>query len=134
MFSQRRAGHLVTTNLPFTNGPIGSERLTGALLDRLTHHVNILEMNGDSYRLNQSLASNPDGELNRPPITLDPVSLPRGRRVSHEGTPRRAGALVDYGDKPQPKRSLLTPPRWSHPPFSIVREIQSRMRRSQNAR
>jgi IstB-like ATP binding protein len=29
----------------------GSERLTGALLDRLTHHVHILEMNGDSYRL-----------------------------------------------------------------------------------
>jgi DNA replication protein DnaC len=29
-------------------------RLTGALLDRLTHHVHILEMNGDSYRLNQS--------------------------------------------------------------------------------
>ncbi len=29
-------------------------RLTGALLDRLTHHVNILEINGDSYRLNQS--------------------------------------------------------------------------------
>ncbi len=33
---------------------IGSERLTGALLDRRTHHVNILEMNGESYRLNQS--------------------------------------------------------------------------------
>ena len=32
----------------------GLERLTGALLDRLTHHVHILEMNGDSYRLNQS--------------------------------------------------------------------------------
>ena len=32
----------------------GSERLTGALLDRLTHHVHILEMNGESYRLNQS--------------------------------------------------------------------------------
>jgi hypothetical protein len=31
-----------------------SERLTGALLDRLTHHVHILEMNGDSYRLAQS--------------------------------------------------------------------------------
>ena len=34
----------------------GTERLTGALLDRLTHHVNILEMNGESYRLNQSRA------------------------------------------------------------------------------
>ncbi len=33
---------------------LGSERLTGALLDRLTHHVHILEMNGDSYRLKQS--------------------------------------------------------------------------------
>jgi IstB-like ATP binding protein len=30
------------------------ERLTGALLDRLTHRVHILEMDGDSYRLNQS--------------------------------------------------------------------------------
>ena len=29
----------------------GSERLTGALLDRLTHHVHILEMNGESFRL-----------------------------------------------------------------------------------
>jgi LysR family transcriptional regulator, hca operon transcriptional activator len=32
----------------------GSERLTGALLDRLTHHVHILEMNGESYRLTAS--------------------------------------------------------------------------------
>jgi hypothetical protein len=33
---------------------IGGERLTGALLDRLTHHVHILQMNGESYRLAQS--------------------------------------------------------------------------------
>ncbi len=33
---------------------LGSERLTGALLDRLTHHVSILAMNGDSYRLKES--------------------------------------------------------------------------------
>jgi DNA replication protein DnaC len=32
----------------------GAERLTGALLGRLTHHVHILEMNGDSYRLAHS--------------------------------------------------------------------------------
>ena len=58
VFSQRyeRASTLVTTNLPFDEWTevFGSERLTGALLDRLTHHVHILEMNGDSYRLNQS--------------------------------------------------------------------------------
>jgi len=47
---------LITSNLPFDEWTetFGSERLTGALLDRLTHHVNILEMNGDSYRLSQS--------------------------------------------------------------------------------
>ena len=79
VFSQRyeRGSTLVTTNLPFDEWTevFGSERLTGALLDRLTHHVNILEMNGESYRLNQKpQASNPDGELNRPPNpTLDPV-------------------------------------------------------------
>jgi DNA replication protein DnaC len=47
---------LITSNLPFDEWTeiFGSERLTGALLDRLTHHVNILEMNGESYRLRQS--------------------------------------------------------------------------------
>ena len=46
----------VTTNLPFDEWTevFGSERLTGALLDRLTHRVHILEMNGESYRLRQS--------------------------------------------------------------------------------
>jgi DNA replication protein DnaC len=49
---------LITSNLPFDEWTetFGSERLTGALLDRLTHHVNILEMNADSYRLGQSKA------------------------------------------------------------------------------
>ena len=55
VFSQRyeRSATLVTSNLPFDEwtSVFGSERLTGALLDRLTHHVHILEMNGDSFRL-----------------------------------------------------------------------------------
>ena len=58
MLSQRyeRGSTMITSNLPFAEWTevLGSERLTGALLDRLTHHVHILEMNGDSYRLKQS--------------------------------------------------------------------------------
>ena len=58
VFSQRyeRGSTIVTSNLPFEEwtSVFGSERLTGALLDRLTHHVHILSMNGDSYRLEQS--------------------------------------------------------------------------------
>ena len=59
VFSQRyeRGSIIVTSNLPFdewTPTRRGTERLTGAMLDRLTHHVHILEMNGESYRLRQS--------------------------------------------------------------------------------
>lgn len=60
LISQRyeRGSTLITSNLPFDEWTetLGSERLTGALLDRITHHVNILEMNGESYRLAQSRA------------------------------------------------------------------------------
>jgi DNA replication protein DnaC len=63
VFSQRyeRGSVLVTSNLPFDEWTevFGSERLTGTLLDRLTHHVHILEVNGDSYRLNQSRRKKP---------------------------------------------------------------------------
>jgi DNA replication protein DnaC len=55
VFSQRyeRGSILVTSNLPFDawTEVFGSQRLTGALLDRLTHHVHVLACNGDSYRL-----------------------------------------------------------------------------------
>lgn len=58
VFSQRyeRGSMIVTSNLPFDEwtAVFGSERLTGALLDRLTHHVHLLEMNGESYRLRTS--------------------------------------------------------------------------------
>jgi hypothetical protein len=47
---------MVTTNLAFEEWAeiFGSERLTGALLDRLTHRCHILEANGESYRLQQA--------------------------------------------------------------------------------
>ena len=63
IFSQRyeQASTLVTSNLPFNEWTeiFGSERLTGALLDRLTHHVHILELNGESYRLEHSKKARP---------------------------------------------------------------------------
>lgn len=79
-FSQRyeRGSTIVTSNLPFEDwtSVLGSERLTGALLDRLTHHVSILTMNGDSYRLKQSAARRrviPSGsEQNQATQTVDP--------------------------------------------------------------
>jgi len=48
-----RTSLILTTNLPFEQWTevLGSERLTGAMLDRLTHRVHILEANGESYRL-----------------------------------------------------------------------------------
>jgi DNA replication protein DnaC len=51
-----RQSMIVTTNLPFEQWVevCGSERLTGAMLDRLTHRVHILEANGESYRLRES--------------------------------------------------------------------------------
>ncbi len=58
VFSNRyeRGSVAITSNLPFEEWPqiFGCQRLTGALLDRLTHHVHILEMNGESFRLASS--------------------------------------------------------------------------------
>jgi len=47
---------MLTSNLPFEEWTdvFGSERLTGALLDRLTHRCHIVEANGESYRLRQA--------------------------------------------------------------------------------
>jgi DNA replication protein DnaC len=48
-----RTSVMVTTNLPFEQWTevLGNERLTGAVLDRLTHRCHILEATGESYRL-----------------------------------------------------------------------------------
>lgn len=48
---------IITTNLEFARWKevFGDEALTGALLDRLTHHSHIIEVNGESYRFKESL-------------------------------------------------------------------------------
>jgi DNA replication protein DnaC len=53
-----RTSLMVTTNLPFESWTevLGSERLTGATLDRLTHRCQIIETRGESYRLRDAKA------------------------------------------------------------------------------
>ena len=53
-----RTSMIVTTNLPFESWTevLGSERLTGATLDRLTHRCKIIETKGESYRLHDAKA------------------------------------------------------------------------------
>ena len=53
-----RSSLMVTTNLPFDQWTevLGSERLTGATLDRLTHRCQIIETKGESYRLRDAKA------------------------------------------------------------------------------
>ena len=52
-----RASVLITSNLPFSEWQqvFQGERMTAALLDRLTHHCEIFEMNGESYRFRESM-------------------------------------------------------------------------------
>jgi len=59
-----RASLLVTSNLPFSEWQqvFQGERMTAALLDRLTHRCQILEMNGESYRFRQSAKASKKGK------------------------------------------------------------------------
>ena len=76
---QERVALILTTNLKFADWTqvFGSEKLTLALLDRLTHHAHIIEFIGESYRFKQR---------------LDPTTFPE---VSHD--------LTDLHPKPQPQ-------------------------------
>jgi DNA replication protein DnaC len=54
-----RLALIITTNLKFADWVqvFGDERLTAALLDRLTHHAHIVELLGESYRFRQRMQS-----------------------------------------------------------------------------
>ena len=58
---------ILTTNLRFADWPqvFGDERLTAALLDRLTHRAHILEFVGESFRFRQRRERQP-AVLNSP--------------------------------------------------------------------
>lgn len=76
-----RGALIVTSNLEFADWTrvfAGDERLTAALLDRLTHRCHLLEFRGSSYRFHQSLAARegrPDGP-SPPPAPTDRRRLP----------------------------------------------------------
>jgi DNA replication protein DnaC len=59
VFAERyeRGSILITTNLPFSEWTqiVQRERMTVALLDRLTHRSHIFEMNAESYRFRESM-------------------------------------------------------------------------------
>ena len=58
-----RVSMIVTSNLRFADWPqvFGDERLTAALLDRLTHRAHILEFTGESYRFRQRMQRETQG-------------------------------------------------------------------------
>jgi DNA replication protein DnaC len=60
-----RASVVITTNLEFTEWTsiFGDEKMTAALLDRLTHRAHILLLNGESYRFRQSMKSRDESDL-----------------------------------------------------------------------
>ena len=59
-----RGSIIITTNLPFSkwNEIFYTERMTTAILDRLIHHCHIIDLTGESYRFNQSLAKKKEGK------------------------------------------------------------------------
>jgi len=89
-FAERyeRGSVMVTTNLPFDQWTevLGSERLTGALLDRLTHRVHILEMNGESYRFKDSVRRRGKTAVRPQPITGQTAQA-KDAKEERENTP-----------------------------------------------
>ena len=114
MFADRyeRKSLLVTSNLAF--GEWGQvfqgERMTAALLDRLTHRCHIFEMNGESYRFRESMKGKKDKDPEEGQVTLPPPgtvvldSMPRVVQNSMPITRRLAKWLVEQGEEVNRKR------------------------------
>jgi DNA replication protein DnaC len=76
VFAERyeRASLLITSNLAFSDWSqvFQGERMTAALLDRLTHRCHIFEMNGESYRFRESMKSKKAKKSEQPPKSGNP--------------------------------------------------------------
>ena len=94
LISQRyeRGATLITSNLPFDEWTqtFGTERLTGALLDRLTHHVNILEMNARAIAWRKAARASPP----TPPDPADTDLALTGQ--SGQSTASYLGSAADW--------------------------------------
>ena len=123
-FSQRyeRGSTIVTPNLPFEDwiSVLGSERLTGALLDRLTHHVSILTMSGNSYRLRQSISCH----------SANSAGAEQNQAIDESVDPETGE--ITTGDleqccccEPRPPRTAFTPQRWHgiRPPLTQLQSL-----------
>ena len=82
-----RQSVIVTTNLPFSQWTevLGSERLTGAVLDRLTHRCHILEASRPSYRL-QDAQPRRGRTAKTSPATSPPAASPDGSSERSDGS------------------------------------------------
>lgn len=108
----------MTSNLPFDEwtAVFGSERLTGALLDRLTHHVHILEMNGESYRL---ATAKKVQRRNRDLVNAGPME--KGGANRRTETPRAHWAALRYA--PRASTRATTKLQGPHGPFLETRPV-----------
>jgi DNA replication protein DnaC len=81
-YCYERSSTIITSNKSITEWPTmlaGDKALAASILDRLTHHVHILEMNGESFRLATSKKAQrrPGHGQNAGPKTLnegDPIT------------------------------------------------------------
>ena len=105
-----------------------SERLTGALLDRITHHVHILEMNGKGYRLKQSRSRRRHPSEQPPLVPVGPQAPPtreptpaarRARRPARGFFPWTTGTSCHRDPGTFLRRYIFTPPLTGKPDHSV---------------